>query len=70
LGELLKTHAIRRTRLFIYGPLALAVFLGQQLTSVGTIELYECQWYVGHLRLRLVIVGFHAIQELRRLAHG
>ena len=43
LGELLKTHAIRRTRLFVYGPLALAVFLGQQLTSVGTIELFEYQ---------------------------
>jgi hypothetical protein len=43
LGELLKTHAIRRTCLFVYGPLALAVFLGQQLTSVGTIELFEYQ---------------------------
>ena len=43
LGDLLKTHAIRRTRLFVYGPLALAVFLGQQLTSVGTIELFEYQ---------------------------
>lgn len=54
LGELLKTHAIRRTRLFVYGPLALAVFLGQQLTSVGTIELFEYQepGYVPSCTLR------------------
>lgn len=43
LGQLLKTYVIRHTRLFFYGPLALAVFLGQHLTSVGTIELFEYQ---------------------------
>ncbi len=43
LGQLLKTHEIRRTRLFFYGPLALAVLLGQQLTSVGVIQLFEYQ---------------------------
>jgi hypothetical protein len=31
LGMLLKQHSIRHIRLFFYGPLALAVFLGQQL---------------------------------------
>ena len=43
LGQLLKAHDIRHTRLFLYGPLALAVFLGQQLTSVGEIQLFEYQ---------------------------
>jgi hypothetical protein len=43
LGQLLKAHSITRTRLFFYGPFALAVFLGQQLTSVGEIELFEYQ---------------------------
>lgn len=43
LGRLLKANGIRRTRLFFYGPLALAVFLGQQLTSVGEIQLFEYQ---------------------------
>ncbi len=54
LGQLLKTHGIRRTRLFFYGPLALAVFLGQQLTSVGEIQLFEYQdpGYVPSCTLR------------------
>jgi hypothetical protein len=43
LGQLIKSHRISRTRLFFYGPLALAIFLGQQLTSVGEIELFEYQ---------------------------
>lgn len=43
LGQLLKSNGIRSTRLFFYGPLALAVFLGQQLTSVGVIQLFEYQ---------------------------
>ena len=43
LGQLLKTHSMRRTRLFFYGPFALAVFLGQQLTSVGELQLFEYQ---------------------------
>ncbi|HUO00715.1 MAG TPA: dsDNA nuclease domain-containing protein [Bradyrhizobium sp.] len=43
LGQIIKDHRISRTRLFFYGPLALAVFLGQQLTSVGEVELFEFQ---------------------------
>ena len=43
LGRLLKTYQLRRTRLFFYGPFALAVLLGQQLTSVGEIQLFEYQ---------------------------
>ena len=43
LGQLVKSHGIRRTRLFFYGPFALAVFLGQQLTSVGEVQLFEYQ---------------------------
>jgi hypothetical protein len=43
LGEIVKSHRISHTRLFFYGPLALAIFLGQQLTSVGEIELFEYQ---------------------------
>jgi hypothetical protein len=43
LGQLLKTHELRRSRIFFYGPFALAVFLGQQLTSVGQIQLFEYQ---------------------------
>jgi SMODS-associated and fused to various effectors sensor domain len=43
LGKLLKVHQLRKTRLFFYGPFALSVFLGQQLTSVGEIQLFEYQ---------------------------
>jgi len=43
LGQLLKKHGLRATRIFFYGPFALAVFLGQQLTSVGEIQLFEYQ---------------------------
>jgi hypothetical protein len=43
LGQLLKMHQLRRTRIFFYGTFALAVFLGQQLTSVGEIQLFEYQ---------------------------
>ena len=43
LGELLKTQHLKRTRLFFYGPFALSVFVGQQLTSVGQIHLFEYQ---------------------------
>ena len=54
LGQLLKTHALRKTRIFFYGPFALAVFLGQQLTSVGEIQLFEYQdpGYVPSCSLR------------------
>ena len=41
LGQLLKTYGLRRTRIFSYGPFALAVFLGQHLTSIGEIQLFE-----------------------------
>lgn len=43
LSQLLKKHGLRKTRLFFYGPYALSVFLGQQLTSVGEIRLFEYQ---------------------------
>ena len=54
LGQLLKTHQLRKTRIFFYGPFALAVFLGQQLTSVGEIQLFEYQdlGYVPSCTLR------------------
>lgn len=43
IGTLLKQHRVSSSRLFFYGPFALAVFLGQQLTSVGKVELFEYQ---------------------------
>lgn len=43
LGQLLKKYGLRKTCIFFYGPFALAVFLGQQLTSVGEIQLFEYQ---------------------------
>lgn len=43
LGEILKSRRLRATRLFVYGPLALSIFLGQQLTSMGKIHLFEYQ---------------------------
>jgi hypothetical protein len=43
LGELLKARQLRMTRLFFYGPFALSVFLGQQLTSIGRVQLFEYQ---------------------------
>jgi len=54
LGQLLKTHQLRKTRIFFYGPFALAVFFGQQLTSVGEIQLFEYQdpGYVPSCTLR------------------
>lgn len=41
LGQILKQRQLRTTRLFFYGPFALSVFLGQQLTAVGQVRLYE-----------------------------
>jgi SMODS-associated and fused to various effectors sensor domain len=54
LGQLLKKHGLHRARLFFYGPFALAVFLGQQLTSVGEVQLFEYQapGYVPSFTLR------------------
>ncbi|PWJ89526.1 hypothetical protein C8D77_107170 [Mesorhizobium loti] len=43
LGKLLKVRQLRMTKLFFYGPFALSVFLGQQLTSIGKIQLFEYQ---------------------------
>ena len=43
LGALLKARQLRMTRLFFYGPFALSVFLGQQLTSIGQVQLFEYQ---------------------------
>jgi len=43
LGEILKARQLRVTRLFFYGPFALSVFLGQQLTSIGQVQLFEYQ---------------------------
>jgi len=33
----------QKTHLFYFGPLGLSIFLGQKLTSVGQIQLYEFQ---------------------------
>ncbi len=54
LGQLLKEHRLSRSRIFFYGPFALAVFLGQQLTSVGEVQLFEYQdpGYVPSCTLR------------------
>ncbi|HEX8817010.1 MAG TPA: dsDNA nuclease domain-containing protein [Terriglobales bacterium] len=54
LTELLKKHGLRKTRIFFYGPFALSVFLGQQLTSIGEIQLFEYQdpGYVPSCSLR------------------
>ena len=54
LGKLLKMRQLRKTRVFFYGPFALSVFLGQQLTSVGEIQLFEYQdpGYVPSCTLR------------------
>lgn len=43
LGMLLKARQARTTRLFFYGPFALSVFLGQQLTSISQVQLFEYQ---------------------------
>jgi len=43
LGDLRKKHDLARTHLFFYGPLALAIFVGQQLTSIGEVQSYEYQ---------------------------
>jgi len=54
LGELLKKHRPARTHVFFYGPLALSIFVGQQLTSVGEVQSYEYQdpGYVPSCTLR------------------
>lgn len=54
MGQIMKAHSLGRARLFFYGPLSLSVFLGQQLTSVGEIQLFEYQdpGYVASCTLR------------------
>ena len=54
LGETLKSRQLRTTRLFVYGPFAMSVFLGQQLTSMGQVQLFEYQdpGYVPSCALR------------------
>jgi hypothetical protein len=54
IGQIVKDHGITHMKLFFYGPQALAVFLGQQLTAVGEIQLFEYQdpGYVPSFRLR------------------
>ena len=41
LKEKILKYKARKTHLFFYGPLGLAIFLGQKLTAVGEIQLYE-----------------------------
>lgn len=43
LKDMRNKYQSTKTHLFFYGPLALGVFLGQKLTSVGAIQLYEFQ---------------------------
>ncbi len=43
LGEMLKARRLQMTRLFYFGPFALSVLLGQQLTSIGRVQLFEYQ---------------------------
>lgn len=54
LGEILKARQLRMTYLFYYGPFALSVFVGQQLTSIGQVQLFEYQdpGYVASCLLR------------------
>jgi len=39
----LADSSISKTHLFYFGPFSVSVFLGQKLTSVGSIQLYEFQ---------------------------
>jgi hypothetical protein len=41
--EMITKHRATKVHLFYFGPAALAIFLGQKLTSLGTIQLYEYQ---------------------------
>lgn len=54
MGQIVKKYNLHSTRLFFYGPLALAVFLGQQLTAGGEVQLFEYQdpGYVPSCTLR------------------
>ena len=41
--EMATRYKSRKTHLFYFGPLGLSIFLGQKLTSVGQVQLYEFQ---------------------------
>jgi hypothetical protein len=43
LKELISKFKVNKTHLFYFGPFGLSIFLGQKLTSVGQIQLYEFQ---------------------------
>lgn len=43
LKQMLVKYKAEKTHLFYYGPVGLALFLGQKLSSVGSIQLYEYQ---------------------------
>ena len=43
LQQTLAKNGVRKTHLFYFGPISLAIFLGQKLTSLGHIQLYEFQ---------------------------
>lgn len=43
LQRLRQQYRTQTVHLFFYGPHALAVFLGNRLTSVGPVQLYEFQ---------------------------
>ena len=43
LQQLRRQHRTRMIHLFFFGPQALAVFLGNRLTSIGPVQLYEFQ---------------------------
>ena len=41
--QMINKYKAKKVHLFYFGPSALAVFLGQKLTSVGQVQLYEYQ---------------------------
>ena len=41
LGTLLKRYRPKLIHIFFFGPLALSIFVGQHLTSIGEVQLYE-----------------------------
>jgi hypothetical protein len=41
IAEALHRYGVRKTHLFFFGPFGLAAFLGQRLTSLGVVQLYE-----------------------------
>ena len=39
--KMLTKHKAKKVHLFFFGPIGLSIFLGQKLTSLGSIQLYE-----------------------------